>query len=156
MGAAALLGAAGLLGTATAASPLGAAGPLGTATAASAPARGHVRVLAPIPRPGYPALPHIVGNGDASLAHLLASDDELVVEVAYCDLADRQEAATTIYLAKDPVTREYYVARIRPGRPRRFTMNGEPRALQDRSSHARATRSHVAQPPNDVSFSVEA
>ena len=56
MCAAALLGAAGLLGTATAAEPLS------VATAASAPGRGHVRVVAPIPRPGYPALPHVVGN----------------------------------------------------------------------------------------------
>lgn len=47
MGAAALLGAAGLFAT---------------ASAASTPTRGHVRVIAVIPRPGYPALPHVVGD----------------------------------------------------------------------------------------------
>ncbi len=41
---------------------LGAAGLLAGASAASTSTRGHVRVLALVPRPGYPALPHVLGN----------------------------------------------------------------------------------------------
>ncbi len=53
------------------------------------------------------------------LVRLLQSDDDLVVEVAYSDVAGRQEAATSLYLTT--VGETHLVTSVEPGHERRLT-----------------------------------
>jgi hypothetical protein len=56
------------------------------------------------------------------LEHLLASTEDLVVEIAYTDIAGRQEAATSIYLTNSgEAGGAYRVTAVSPGGTRRFT-----------------------------------
>jgi hypothetical protein len=56
------------------------------------------------------------------LVHLLQSNEDLVVEVAYADIANRQEAATSLYLTRSGRTdRSYRVTKVAPGHEPRLT-----------------------------------
>ena len=57
------------------------------------------------------------------LAYLLRAGADLVVEVAYCDVSGRQEAATSLYLTKSGTTdRTYRVTGVEPGHSPRLTL----------------------------------
>jgi hypothetical protein len=73
--------------------------------------------------PGPPSV-----AAETPLVRLLREDKEdLVVEVAYSDVAGRQESATSLYLTKSGTTdRDYRVTRVVPGhRPRLTTQQLE-------------------------------
>ena len=58
------------------------------------------------------------------VVYLLRTGADLVVEVAYRDVADRQEAASSLYLSKSGTTdRTYRVTRVDPGHPPRLTLD---------------------------------
>jgi hypothetical protein len=60
---------------------------------------------------------------ETPLAYLLRSGADLVVEIAYCDVSGRQEAATSLYLTKSGTTdRTYRVTGVEPGHPPRLTL----------------------------------
>lgn len=62
---------------------------------------------------------------ETPLVRLLQSGEDLVVEIAYSDLAGRQETATSLYLTESGRTdRAYRVTRVEPDQPRRFTAPG--------------------------------
>lgn len=58
----------------------------------------------------------IEGDAERPLAVMLDADEHLVIEVAYSDLSERQEAATRLYLVKSGRTdRTHRVRDVSPG-----------------------------------------
>jgi len=57
-----------------------------------------------------------------ALRKLLLSDRNAVIEIAYSDIANRQDAATIFYMSRLPGVNEYYlIDRVDPGRRRQLT-----------------------------------
>jgi hypothetical protein len=85
---------------------------------------------------------------ETPLVYLLRSGADFVVEVAYCDVSGRQQAATSLYLTKSGTTdRTYRVTKVDPAHPPRLTREQLQEPLQSRPEDAsEGSTNGVAEP----------